>query len=106
MNRSYSKIRHIQEANDRLEKRLLSEQPEVLNNKDQELLDKACMTWKSFKNTSTPEEIQKAKDWTKQYTKTNSPFDMDVACKSKATISIKSDDDRKVLNGVINLSWM
>jgi hypothetical protein len=103
MNRSYSKIRHIQEANARLEKRLLSEQPEVPN--DQSLLDKACKSWVRFTSVSTPEEIEKAKEWTKQYTETNSPFDMDVACKSKASDSIKSDDDRKVLNGMINLSW-
>lgn len=104
MNRSYSKIRHIQEANARLEKRLLSEQPDLPS--DQALLDKACMTWRRFKENSTPEEIQKAKDWTKQYTKTQYPYDMDVVCKSKAPSGVGSDRDREVLNGVINLAWL
>jgi hypothetical protein len=36
MNRSYSKIRHIQESNQRLEKRLLGEQ---LTNKEQQAVD-------------------------------------------------------------------
>jgi hypothetical protein len=103
MNRSYSKIRHIQEANARLEKRVLSEQ--INKTDDQGLLNKACTTWSSFKKTSSPEEIKQYEEWTKQYTK-GSPFSMDVACKSKANVSISSDNDRKILNGVINLSWL
>jgi len=39
MNRSYSKIRHIQEANQRLEKRLLSEQMDGMEEFNQELQD-------------------------------------------------------------------
>lgn len=103
MNRSYSKIRHIQEANARLEKRVLSEQ--MKNNGDQDLLNKACTTWASFKSTSSPEEIKQYEEWTKQYTE-GAPFSMDVACKSKSVDVIGGDGDRKVLNGVINLSWL
>ncbi len=39
MNKSYSKIRHIQEANQRLEKRLLSEQMDGMEEFNQELQD-------------------------------------------------------------------
>jgi hypothetical protein len=39
MNRSYSKIRHIQEANQRLEKRFMVEQNEQLSDEDKKRLD-------------------------------------------------------------------
>jgi hypothetical protein len=52
-----------------------------------------------------PEEIKQYEEWTKQYTD-GAPFQMDVACKSKSVDVIGSDGDRKVLNGVINLSWL
>jgi hypothetical protein len=41
MNRSYSKIRHVQESNTRLEKRLLGEQTEDLQDKLIEVLDES-----------------------------------------------------------------
>jgi len=50
MNRSYSKIRHIQEANQRLEGRLLSEQMDGMEEFNQELQDVG--------ETLSPEEIQ------------------------------------------------
>jgi uncharacterized membrane protein (DUF106 family) len=50
MNRSYSKIRHIQEANQRLEGRLLSEQMDEMEEFNQELQDVG--------ETLSPEEIQ------------------------------------------------
>jgi hypothetical protein len=75
------------------------------NNDDQGLLNRACTTWASFKSTSSPEEIKQYEEWTKQYTK-GAPFSMDVACKSKSVDVIGSDGDRKILNGVINLSWL
>ncbi len=101
MNRSYSKLRHIQETNmlleNRLTKRVIKE-----NTGDQELLDNACTTWSRY----TPENKRKAKEWTKTIVGTKSPFDMDVACNSKAEVSIGSDADRKILDGIINLNWM
>jgi hypothetical protein len=47
MNRSYSKIRHIQESNNRLEKRVLTEQT-----KPSEFAKFPCLN--NFKETSTP----------------------------------------------------
>ena len=85
--------------------KLLVMEEMVTNDGDQDLLNRACTTWVSFKKTSSPEEIKQYENWSKQYTK-GAPFSMDVACKSKATTSISSDNDRKVLNGVINLSWL
>jgi hypothetical protein len=85
--------------------KLLVTEEMVTNDGDQDLLNRACTTWSSFKKTSSPEEIKQYENWSKQYTK-GAPFSMDVACKSKATTSISSDNDRKVLNGVINLSWL
>jgi hypothetical protein len=85
--------------------KLLVTEEMATNDGDQDLLNRACTTWSSFKKTSSPEEIKQYENWSKQYTK-GAPFSMDVACKSKATTSISSDNDRKVLNGVINLSWL
>ena len=85
--------------------KLLVTEEMVTNDGDQDLLNRACTTWSSFKKTSSPEEIKQYENWSKQYTK-GAPFSMDVACKSKASTSISSDNDRKVLNGVINLSWL
>ena len=88
----------------RIVERVIMEQADIPN--DQALLNKACMTWKRFKETSTPQEIQKAKEWTKQFTKTQYPYDMDVVCKSKSPSNVGSGRDREVLNGVINLAWL
>jgi hypothetical protein len=85
--------------------KLLVTEEMTTNDGDQDLLNRACTTWSSFKKTSSPEEIKQYENWSKQYTK-GAPFSMDVACKSKASTSISSDNDRKVLNGVINLSWL
>jgi hypothetical protein len=85
--------------------KLLVTEEMATNDGDQDLLNRACTTWSSFKKTSSPEEIKQYENWSKQYTK-GAPFSMDVACKSKASTSISSDNDRKVLNGVINLSWL
>ena len=88
----------------RIVKRVINE--ELNDNGDQKLLDQACMTWKRWKGISTPEDIKKAKEWTKTVTGVKYPFDMDVACASKALDSIRSEEDRKVLRGVINLDWI
>jgi hypothetical protein len=78
----------------------------VPNNGDQELLNKACTTWASYKKTSSPEEIESAKEWSKKFTM-GAPYDLDVICgKSKAIDAVKSDNDRKVLQGYINLDWL
>ena len=94
----------------RIVRRVISEQPTKIKTgeslDDEALLKMACMTWRRFKETSTPKEIQKAKDWTKQYTKTQYPYDMDVVCKSKAVDVIGDDNDRMILKGIIELNWM
>ena len=46
MNRSYSKIRHIQEANIRLEKRLLQEEPASPVTPDMQSLADFLSSWK------------------------------------------------------------
>jgi len=108
--KSISKIRHIQESNLSLEKRYLNEQTVLRNGEtlnDAELKQRACQTWDRYKSISKPEEIQKAKNWTKQFTKTQYPYDIDVVCKSTSpTSGIQSDGDRKILKGFIELAWV
>jgi len=89
----------------------LDEQPTKLRNgeslDDKELKMMACRTWNRYKSISTKEEIMKAKNWTKSFTKTQYPYDMDVVCKSTGeTTGIQSDDDRMILKGVIELAWV
>jgi len=50
MNRSYSKIRHIQESNQRLENRLLNEQKQTLSSEDVKLLMKFLSGIKHYEN--------------------------------------------------------
>jgi hypothetical protein len=89
----------------RIVKRVISEQPtkiktgESLN--DDELLKMACTAWSRY----TSEDKQKALNWTKNFTK-GSPFNPITACKSKAVDAIRSDNDRTVLKGIIELNWM
>jgi len=92
-------------------KTLIIEQPtkiktgESLN--DDELYLRACTTWNRWKSISEPEEIKKAKNWTKTITNNNYPYDMDVACASNSSKkAIGNESDRKVLKGVIELDWI
>jgi len=78
---------------------------ESLNDKDLKIM--ACRTWNRWKGISTEEDVMKAKNWTKTVMKTEYPYDMDVVCKSTGdTTGIKSDADRMVLKGVIELAWI
>jgi len=53
MNRSYSKIRHIQEANIRLEKRILSEQNETISDEEKRMKANKCghSTWGRYEKS-------------------------------------------------------
>jgi hypothetical protein len=78
---------------------------ESLNDKDLKIM--ACRTWNRYKSISSEEDVMKAKNWTKSFTKTQYPYDMDVVCKSTGdTTGIKSDGDRMILKGVIELAWV
>ncbi len=87
-------------------KQVISEQPtkiktgESLN--DDGLLKMACTTWSRY----TSEDKKKALNWTKKLIGTGYPYNMDVACKSNAKSAIKSNADRTILKGIIELNWM
>lgn len=82
MNRSYSKLRHLQNINIISENRYLGKK--YLNeqdSKDVELLTSACKKWDSL-----PQETKI--EWTNNttsITNEDDPYDMDVACDSKDT---------------------
>jgi hypothetical protein len=70
--------------------------------KDAENLEQACSTWNHLNSS----DKQKARQWSKQFTK-GSQFNMDTACsQSQAYKAIMSDNDRKVVDGIIHLNFM
>ncbi len=72
-------------------------------NDDRELLKKACEVYNGI---SSPEAKQKIRNWTKKYTGTQYPYEMTEACRNQAHISVTSENDRKILRGIINYDWM
>jgi len=56
MNRSYSKIRHIQESNQRLEKRLLNEQSQSGNPEEDKIIEYVKTKWGIPENSDDLEQ--------------------------------------------------
>ena len=66
MNRSYSKIRHIQEANQKLEKRVMTEQNKfVLDPRDLEIPNEDKLRALFLSNDASPEVQKKSKEFKK-----------------------------------------
>ena len=66
MNKSFSKIRHIQEANQRLEKRVMTEQNKfVLDPKDLEIPNEDKLRALFLSNDASPEVQKKSKEFKK-----------------------------------------
>ncbi len=75
------------------------------NSGDKELLTRACQSWTG--GALKDIDKQKIDSWTKKQTGTNYPVDMRQICKDQNSSLINlTNSQRKVLKGVIDLSWM
>ena len=68
---------------------------------DDQLLMTACRSWSRMDQDGKT----KYKNWSKSNIGKYS-YDPDVACKSKASVSIGSDGDRKMLKAIIDLDFL
>jgi len=68
---------------------------------DNKLLQTACTSWSRMsQDTKT-----KYKSWSAKKIG-NYPYNPEVACKSKSSDSISSDNDREMLKAIINLDFL
>ena len=90
----------------RIVRRVISEQPTKIKTgeslDDEALLKMACTTWSRYSS----EDKKNAKIWSQNLTN-GAPFNLDTICnKSSAVDAIKSNNDRTILKGIIELNWM
>jgi|LakMenE01Jun11ns_1017448.scaffolds.fasta_scaffold9959350_21 hypothetical protein len=88
----------------RIVKRVLNEQPtktKMGDFEDVELLSTACLSWSRMSEKSKKQYMSWSKNQIGSY-----PYNPDVACKSKASVSIGSDGDRKMLKAIIDLDFL